>query len=161
MKNKKNKLPNKILKHINLKKRYAINYYEQINVSFSLNYDDIYKIKDLFNKDDNELYYKRIKAQLDHLYYKHDISLIISDRQLILTSDGCISCIHLLVENNAPIINIYQRSSEYNKQFVNDISFICYYYYHFLNKVPPLKRHYLNKKKLVLNYSIGSLHYYK
>ena len=160
MKKKKNKLPNKILKHIDLKKRYAIPYYEQMNVEFVLKYNDVLKIKDLFDKEDNELYYKRIKAQLDHLYYKHDIALIVSDRQLILTSDGCISCIHLLIENNNPIINIYQRSSEYRKQFTNDVSFICYYYYHFFNKIPPLTRHYINKKKLIINYKIGSLHYY-
>ena len=157
---KKNKLPNKILKHIDIKKRYAINYYEQLNIAFSLNYNDICKIKDLFDKDDNKLYYKKIEAQLDHLYYKHDINLIVSNRQLILTSDDCISCIHLLIDYNTPIINVYQRSSEYKHQFTNDVAFICYYYYHFLDRVPPLQRHYLNKKKVELNYYIGSLHYY-
>ena len=61
MKKKKNLLPNKILKNINLKKRYAIPYYEQMNVEFVLKYNDVLKIKDLFDKEDNELYYKRIK----------------------------------------------------------------------------------------------------
>ena len=159
------KLPLKILKNINLKLKEK-NYYEQINLKFTLNIFDIKVLYRLYNKEIDPLYYKSLESQLNHLYYKYGINIIKSHRQLIYTSDECISMIHLLWFDERPYINVYQRSSEFKKQFNNDIGFICYYFYNLFNfkfSNIELNNYFLKKlnyEDIILNYHIGSLHYY-
>ena len=93
------KLPNKIIKNINIVHKEK-NYYEQINFKFNLIYKDLKTLKELYNKNIDTLYYKSLEGQLDHLFYKYKIGIIKSNRQIIYTNDECISMIHFLINRN-------------------------------------------------------------
>lgn len=83
---------------------------------------------------DDELYYSALEHQLRHLIYKFDKGWITSNRQVIYTSDECISTVHFVMNEYKQIvqINVFQRSSNLNN-LVDDVQFFNY----FVNKYLP------------------------
>jgi len=77
---------------------------------------------------DDEPYYTALEYQLRHLLYKFDKKWISSERQVIFTSDECISTIHFLFDENMRVntINVFQRSSNLNN-LKDDVQFFNYF----------------------------------
>lgn len=81
----------------------------------------------------DELYYLSLELQLRHLIYKFEKGWITSERQVMLSSDECISTVHFIFDNekNVTGINIFQRSSNlFNIE--EDIQFFNYFIEHFI-----------------------------
>jgi len=121
-------------------------YFEKKNVSFTFTNQDK-PLGDLFTNTHDVLYYDRLRAELNHLFYRYEIGLL-GNRQIILVSDECISMIHILPSPELTIVNVYQRSCNYKTSFKEDIGFIIDYF---------MQQH----QNVEINYKIGSLHYYK
>ncbi|MGG1915991.1 hypothetical protein ABFY54_29395 [Priestia megaterium] len=86
----------------------------------------------LTDKDDfpesDEPYYTALEMQLRHLIYKYEKGWITSERQVIFTSDECISTVHFTFDNDKHIIgiNVFQRSSNV-LNLVDDVQFFNYF----------------------------------
>jgi len=93
-----------------------------------LTYDDPRMIKNLkfdWNLTKDALYYRKVWASLDHLVFKWDEGWIKSRRQLILTSEDCMSAIHLVPNEDSWELNVFQRSSNIDNALQEDIAFLC------------------------------------
>ena len=79
----------------------------------------------------DEPYYTSLEYQLRHLLFKKERGWITSERQVIYTSDECISTIHFLYDENNKVdqVNVFQRSSNL-LNIEDDIQFLNY----FINK---------------------------
>ena len=100
----------------------------------------------------DKLYYEYLEKTLEHLLYKYEKGWITSPRQVMYSSDECISGVHFLFnKNNSLTINIFQRSSNI-KNIKDDIGFFSY----FINK-------HLSKKydSIVVNHFVSCPHYFK
>jgi hypothetical protein len=83
------------------------------------------KTDDKFPPND-EPYYTSLEYTLRHLLYKYEKGWITSERQVIYSSDECISTIHFIFDEHKKVkqINVFQRSSnllnlEDDAQFFN------------------------------------------
>ncbi len=79
----------------------------------------------------DEPYYTHMEYTLRHLLYKFKKGWITSPRQVMFSSDECISNVHFIFDNNMNVtdMNIFQRSSNINN-LKEDIQFLNY----FINK---------------------------
>lgn len=71
-------------------------------------------------------YYRSVMAQFKHMIYKFNLGWIKSERQLILSSDECMSTFHLVTDAKGKKINnfnIYCRSTNM-KQMIHDVYLI-------------------------------------
>lgn len=76
----------------------------------------------------DEPYYTALEMTLRHLLFKYEKGWITSERQIIHTSDECISAVHFLFdeENKVNQINVFQRSSNlFNLE--DDVQFFNYF----------------------------------
>lgn len=94
-----------------------INLETQLIIEQSKNFD--------YDLAKDALYYKRLKAELDHIFFKWREGWIGSRRQLILSSEDCISSIHMVFTSKSLSLNIFQRSSNIDNALNEDISFFC------------------------------------
>ncbi|MDD9768022.1 hypothetical protein [Bacillus subtilis] len=102
--------------------------------------------------ESDEPYYTSLEMQLRHLLYKYDKGWISSERQVMLSSDECISAVHFIFDNEKRVIgiNVFQRSSNlFNLE--DDVQFFNY----FINKY--LRGH----KKIKLTYFVSQPHIFK
>lgn len=85
----------------------------------------------------DEPYYTSLEMQLRHLLYKFEKGWITSERQVMYSSDECISAIHFTFNNEKEIIgvNVFQRSSNV-LNLEDDVQFLNY----FINKYASLDR---------------------
>jgi hypothetical protein len=77
---------------------------------------------------DDEPYYTSLEMQLRHLLFKFHKGWITSERQVIYTSDECISTIHFIFDEkrNTKGINVFQRSSNV-LNLEDDVQFFNYF----------------------------------
>lgn len=78
--------------------------------------------------DFDEPYYTSLEYILRHLLYKFEHNWIKSERQVMYTSDECISTIHFIYDENKKVctINVFQRSSNLNN-LKEDVQFFNYF----------------------------------
>lgn len=76
----------------------------------------------------DKVYYESLEHQLKHLLYKFENGWISSDRQVINTTDECISTVHFVYGANKKVvrINVFQRSSNL-LNLEDDIQFFNYF----------------------------------
>ena len=76
----------------------------------------------------DEPYYTALEMTLRHLLFKFDKGWIDSERQVIYSSDECISTIHFTFDedNDLSQINVFQRSSNMNN-LRDDVMFFNYF----------------------------------
>lgn len=88
-------------------------------------------ITDLDFPEFDELYYTHLEYSLRHLLYKYKKGWIPSNRQVMYSSDECISTIHFVFNNKDEVteVNVFQRSSNLNN-LKEDAQFLNY----FINK---------------------------
>ena len=74
------------------------------------------------------LYYEHLEYTLRHLLYKFESGWINSSRQVMMSSDECISTIHFVFDNNKKVtnINVFQRSSNI-RNIEEDMQFLNYF----------------------------------
>lgn len=77
---------------------------------------------------DDEPYYTSLEMQLRHLLFKFRKGWITSERQVMYSSDECISTIHFIFdeEKNIRGINVFQRSSNV-LNLEDDVQFFNYF----------------------------------
>jgi hypothetical protein len=83
--------------------------------------------EDTFPEFDQE-YYTMLEHSLYHLLFKFRKGWITSERQIIYSSDECISTVHFILDENKEIdtINVFQRSSNiFNLK--EDVQFFNYF----------------------------------
>lgn len=82
----------------------------------------------------DEPYYTALEMTLRHLLYKFDCGWITSERQVIHSSDECISTVHFLFDENKEVktINVFQRSSNL-LNLIDDCQFFNYFIDRYLN----------------------------
>ncbi|UDY80710.1 hypothetical protein [Geobacillus phage GR1] len=99
----------------------------------------------------DEPYYTSLEMQLRHLLYKFDKKWITSERQVIYSSDECISTIHFIFDENNKVkqINAFQRSSNL-LNLEDDVQFFNY----FVKK-------YLPDSKVDINIFVSMPHVFK
>lgn len=95
--------------------------------------DDKLRSFDEFDKSVDPIYYDMVEACLTHKLYERDLGWI-NDRQMVYTSDDCISMIQLVPfydgVNKEPVFyNIFahQRSCDICKHKTNDLTFYLYF----------------------------------
>lgn len=81
--------------------------------------------------DFDELYYEHLFLTLKHLIYKYKKGWITSPRQVIYSSDECISTVHLIFDDNKNLTNIhiFQRSSNI-VNLEEDVQFFNWFIHH-------------------------------
>lgn len=79
----------------------------------------------------DEPYYTALEMSLRHLLYKFSKGWITSERQVIFSSDECISTVHFLFNEKKQVtsIHVFQRSSNVINLY-DDVQF----FNHFINK---------------------------
>jgi hypothetical protein len=76
----------------------------------------------------DEPYYTALEYQLRHLLFKFEKGWITSERQVIHSTDECISTIHFIFDENKEVsrINAFQRSSNI-LNLEDDVQFFNYF----------------------------------
>jgi hypothetical protein len=84
--------------------------------------------------ESDEPYYTSLEMQLRHLLYKFDKGWISSERQVMLSSDECISTVHFIFDNERRVIgiNVFQRSSNLIN-LEDDVQFFNFFIHKYLN----------------------------
>ena len=59
----------------------------------------------------DSIYYEMLEAHLLHLHYKFKKGWITSERQVLYSSDECITTVHFVEYKDSLTLNIFQRSS--------------------------------------------------
>lgn len=108
------------------------------------------RTEDTFPPSD-EPYYTSLEMQLRHLIYKYEAGWISSERQVIYTSDECISVVHFVFdeEKNVSEINVFQRSSN-----ILNLEDDCQFFNYFIKK-------YLDSRDIKVNIMVSMPHYFK
>jgi len=99
----------------------------------------------------DEPYYTALEMQLRHLLYKFLKGWITSERQVIFSSDECISTVHFIFDEHKEVkqINVFQRSSNL-LNLEDDVMFFNY----FIKK-------YLKPEKVDLSIFVSMPHLFK
>lgn len=108
------------------------------------------RTEDTFPESD-EPYYTSLEMSLRHLIFKYEKGWISSERQVIYTSDECISTVHFIFNEDKEVseINVFQRSSNL-LNLEDDAQFFNY----FIKK-------YLGNRKVKVNMMISMPHIFK
>lgn len=105
---------------------------KKINENDSIiNYESFMLINPITEKiypDFDEPYYTHMEFTLRHLLYKFEKGWITSPRQVMFSSDECISNVHFVFDEDMNItdINVFQRSSNINN-LKEDAQFFNYF----------------------------------
>lgn len=85
----------------------------------------------------DEPYYTALEFQLRHLLFKFEKGWIKSERQVIYSSDECISTVHFIFndEKKVSTINVFQRSSNI-LNLEDDAQFFNYFIKKYLEESP-------------------------
>jgi len=85
----------------------------------------------------DEPYYTALEFQLRHLLFKFEKGWIKSERQVIYSSDECISTVHFIFndEKKVSTINVFQRSSNIHN-LEDDVQFFNYFIKKYLEESP-------------------------
>ena len=83
----------------------------------------------------DEPYYTSLEYSLRHLLYKYENNWITSSRQVVHSTDECISNVHFVfnIDNKIISVNVFQRSSNINN-LEDDIQFLNYFIRKYLKK---------------------------
>lgn len=105
--------------------------YEPVLLKFNLGEIKKFGEEFIWSQTKDYHYYHKIQAELDHLVYRYRNGWITSRRQLIIHSEDCMSAIHLVfakklnrIENSLQM-NVFQRSSNLDNAFREDLTFLC------------------------------------
>lgn len=125
-----NVIPEKLVEEV---KRANITFQDDNYTEFEpilMIYDDhttIEQFAQMFNLETSKdpFYYRKIESSLDHLLFKWNNQWIKSRRQLVITSEDCLSTIHLVMTSRSYSLNVFQRSSNIDNALIEDIAFLC------------------------------------
>lgn len=107
-----------------LKEKFCTDKYKEFYPSYnSYSLEILTSIKEKFEIEIDQPYYKMLNSALNHILYKRQIEWI-NDRQIIYTSNDCISFIQLIpMTENKYDLMICQRSLDLKKHGYNDLLF--------------------------------------
>lgn len=127
-----------------------VTYTEYAPINIEVRDDIVHQIAERFSfKTCNDFpYYDRVRGEMVHKLFQYEQGWITSRRQLIITSEDCLSSIHMIPYKHLHMINVFQRSSNIEHALLDDLSFMCYML-RFIGRFG---------KQLTLNYTLSIPH---
>ena len=122
----------KILKNFNIEKNDIRDFLEVSSKNNEIiNYESFLLTNPISKKtfpEFDEPYYTSLEYSLRHLLYKYEKKWITSNRQVIHSTDECISNVHFVfdTDNKVTGVNVFQRSSNVNN-LEEDVQFLNYF----------------------------------
>lgn len=104
------------------------NYAEYPPILITVTGDTLSAIAECFSYDNSKdpVYYRKVEAEIHHKLYQYQHNWITSRRQLVVTSDDCLSAIHIVPNPKNFTFNVLQRSSNIENALLEDIAFLAY-----------------------------------